>query len=813
MTESLELSCAKKFGWKEIPFEPLGVDSGKYPIIRAEDFDELQKAAKVAKLEKKFDIKLLRAPQGAGKTALSNEIKNTFLKDSEAFVIFNQLTNMKPNELTKQIIKQAVQTDSVTENFVTSLGYSNDNQHTSAELKEFIIKIFEKAIERKDLGLWIVDEFDTIASDESSEGVKSEFLQWLRSIIDAIANSEKIHGKGFLMIMAHTEKSAEQFGKELHNLHGPLHERLMGTGTIEIGYTLAEVKKIIQIRINSVQIDQKNTSIESFTEQAIETLYELVNYETGTREMTSFRLFEKSCYVAILNACDQNQLIVGIPEIESAFKEIKKTLFPKSVSTNISHETTMDISKILRANENAQNTTILSGISHGISNFMDAYLDSVVNIGSKSIEITENGLHINEIRFNTELKLKKSSISSIWYCVSKDKESFVDEDYEFIESTLKSLENERFGINLTILCLVTDKEDVEIDNEFVKEKIKSVDEIFLIDKRLKKDLISLGCCNQAEIIEFQIPFDRNINSTFTNLLSNQVRDITFKPSEGVKMLIRMLNLLFNIDENTSGSQLTIDTGIFFGKTKPQPKAVNEMIQLGFAKDTTDSLIPEIPRSLQHILDLIKKENRTVFDKVPNKDVIFNIAKDLDLIDEENNVVQYDDIVKLISEPIEQSKNILEDSEDDDRKIMNDMRKLIKSYDNLDSISNPILKTLLIQFILRELKERLLKVKKNISTSSQSQTTTKEDNSTTHSTSEKLDDDQNAENVDIVPDTKKDFKDSSDPDVLLEDIRFILSSGPLSFTEVYKKLQDDDYSPDVRRKLDFLIKKGQIKVTM
>lgn len=803
----IETSCAKKFGWTEIPFEPLGVDTGKYPIVRAEDFDDLQKAAKFAKQEKKFDIKLLRAPQGAGKTALSNEIKNSFLKDPESFVIFHQLINMKPSDLTRQIIDQAIQNNIVTNDFVSSIGFSKEKDFTNTELKEIIIKIFEKSIENKNLGLWIVDEFDTISSSESSEGEKSEFLQWLRSIIDAIANSKIIHGKGFLMIMAHTEKSAEEFGQELKNLHGPLQERLMGTGTIEIGYTLQEVKKIVQGRLDSVRIDKKNQSIEPFTEEAINSLYERVNYQTGTREMISFRLFEKTCYKAIVNAYESNQLLIDVNRIEKAFQEIQRTLIKENTISNISHDTMMDVSKILRADENAQNTTILTGIGAGITNFMSAVLEDVQTLGSKSTEVTESGLHINEIRFMTELKLKKSTVSSIWYCVSKEKESFVEEDFEIIENKLESLKNDRIGINLTILCIVTDKEDIPLNEEFVKKHVKSIDELFLIDKKLKNDLITIGCCNINEISDLQQPFDRHIRSKFTDLLSSQ-RNITFRSSDGVRMLIKMLNLLDSINEDVTGPRLQNETGLFFGRTKPVPKAVKDLIQLGFAKESNDNLIPEIPQSLQHVLDLVKINDHKTLEHIPNKDIIISTAKDLDLINKEDNLIKFEDVEKQIADSIQECKQILEKSPDEDSKIINDLRKLVQSYNNLELITNQTRKLLLIQFINSEIKSRLKAIERNESTTTTTSKSIIEDESTFSNSDEGSDEDQDADVLET-----KEYKKADNVESILEDVQEVMSTGSMKLSELIKKLQNKGYPPEIRQKLFFMVKNGNLRVTL
>lgn len=804
---SPESNCAHQFSWEEIPFEPLGVDTGKYPILRAEDFDELQKAAKLARQERKFDIRLLRAPQGAGKTALSTEVKNTFLKNKDTFVIFHQLISMEPLDLTKQVFDQAKTNRTVSESFLNSLNFDSGKIITKPELRQIVLSILEEAIKEKNLGIWIVDEFDTISSAEASEGEKSEFLQWLRSIIDGIANSKKIHGKGFLIIMAHTEKSAEEFGKELKNLHGPLQERLMSTGTIEIGYKLHEVRNIILERINFVKLDKtESSSISPFTDEAISLLFELVNDITGTREMISFRLFEKSCYEAIINACEKNLKEIDAKQIEESFYKIQKTLGRDDTVSNLSTETRMDINKILRADQIAKNTTILEGIGKGITNFMGSVLEDVNILNSRFIKQTETGLFISEIKFVTEPKTKKSDITSVWYCVSKEKESFTKNDFDEIEKELKHLKDDRMGINLTMLCIVTDKEDVPLDEVDIKKKITSIDELFLIDKRLMKNLISLGCCREPEVTELQQPFDQYIKSKFIDSLSSQVQDITYAPSETVLQLVNMLNLLDVIGEDATGPHLQTVTGTFYNKTKPQPRAIREMIQLGFANEASGNLIPAIPKTLQSVFDLIKINKKDLVEKnFPKPQKILKTAIDLSLVDSNENAISIDNLKEQSNATISEARELLQKEGKDDSKIYNDIRKLINAYDKIDSISSQIRKIILIQFVQKEIRIRL----KQIADKKSSATQTK--------VSYESEQPQESETKDMDFQTSKITQQSFQPtylddDQLMGDITKILSNGPKTLPELALLLQKQKYPPDIRQKLFFFVKSGRLKIS-
>lgn len=810
---SSENNCAKKFGWKEIPFEPLGVDTGKYPILRAEDFDELQKAAKITRQEGKFDIRLLRAPQGAGKTALSSEIKNTFASDKDVFVIFHQLMSMDPIDLTKQVIDQISNNNVVSKDFINSLGFSPSKNYTKTELRDFVLKVIDEAIRTKTFGIWILDEFDTISSAETTEGEKSEFLQWLRSIIDGIANSKLIHGKGMLMIMAHTEKSAEEFGRELKNLHGPMQERIMSTGTIEIGYKLHEVRNIILTRINHVRISGTATfSIDPFTDDAISTLYERINYVNQTREMTSFRLFEKTCYTAIINACESNSNSIGIKEIEIAFQQIQKTLFHDPSSSNLSADTLMETSKILRSEENVHNTTILAGFFKGVSNFMESVIEDAQLKSSRSVKQTESGLYFNEMTLIVEPKLKKSEIAARIYCVSKKKESFNDDDFKEISNEIKNLENDRVGINLTLLCLIADKESVPLDEEYVKEKIPVIDAIFLINKKLKTDLITLECCKEEEIETLQQPFNQFIRSKLTDYITSSVQDITFTPSESVILLIKMSNLLSIVKEDSTYNHLQTETGKFFSRTKPLKKAIAEMIQLGFAKEESGNLIPLIPKTLENAFQLIKSNKIDSMKDFHNYEKIIKAAFELGIVDENNNVVDIQTLTTQIEPIIENAKILVTN---DDSKISNEIRLMLKAYDGIQSLNSEIRKIMLLNLINEEMKKRIRKINEYSSPTTVTKTQTDvelQDLQENDSEYENVEEDENSEEIEIENITPSSSSQSDEE--LLNEINHVLAAGPTTLHDLVSKLsRNGKFGSLSKGKIIFLIKDGKLKVSL
>lgn len=628
--EPESVDCAQKFGWKEIPFEPIGVETGKYPIVRASDFDELRQKALDARSDKKVNTCLVRAPQGAGKTALAKEVKNDFITDPLAFVISNSLVNMKPSDLARQVIDQAIKSRYTENLFLKLISYDPTREYSSTEWKDFVIKVFEECIKNKTLGIWIIDEFDTISSSEiESSQEKTDFLQWIRTVIDGIANSDNLKSKkGFLIMMAHTDKSSEEFGAVLKKMHGPAHERIIGTGTIEIGYKYEEVKEIVRTRL-SWATDTNKSTLDPFTENAIKTLYDLVNQIMGTKEMISFRLFEKTCFVAIKEACRQGLNVIDSPLIETSLAKISKDLLPEEEKFNVSDTTKHAIFTVLRSDLSVHIITVLKGILRGISHFMDNTLEEVHG-HTNHVKNTTSGLVITEMKLHVTSKLKnKSEISIIWYCVGKDKESFDEKDFEEIETELKLLFNNRFGTNLVLLSLIADKEVGHLLENTVRTLIQSADDIFLINKNLKKDLITLACAKDEELDQVRAPFDQNIKTKFEDLIFKSINDITFKPSNTIISLIQVLNLLRLIGRDVTGPTLRNRTREFLDMgTTPRQADEEKMKDLGFANEETGNLIPSIPKALQALKSMVddKKDIQYIQQGLGNADKVIFTAR-------------------------------------------------------------------------------------------------------------------------------------------------------------------------------------------
>jgi len=797
------LDCAKEFGLKEIPFEPLGTETGKYPIIRSSDFDELIRKAHDSRIDRKTDVVLVRAPQGAGKTAISSEVNSEFKKDPKTTVISTSLINMKPSDLTRQIIVNAIKGNLISENFPKSLGYESGKQYEDSQLKEFVIKIFEESMKNKTLGIWIVDEFDTISSSQSeTDQQKVDLLQWIRAVIDSIANSNELKSKkGFLIIMAHTEKSSEEFAAVLKKLHGPAHERIMSTGTIDIGYSPEEAIKIVKSRLSWARIDNKlPDTLKPFTDDAIRTAYERINQITGTRELISFRLFERTLFLAIKDACKQGLDVVDTPLIEKAFQKVSKTVSTQEESRELSLETRTEVSKYLRAEPGIQNVTILSGIKTGIENFMDNTISQVSGIETKTLRSTKYGLTISEMRLNVTINRNKASISIIWYCISKDKESFEEKDFRELEIELKSLSEERRGINLSVLSLIADKGVILLQHDLIKNSIQSVDSIIIIDDKLKRVLISLACCKKNEVGEVRGLFEQKIKPQFEDLLYKSVNDVTFNVSPSVIALIQMLNILKLSNNDTSGPTVRAMVGNFFNKAAPSKNVEAQMTLLGFAKESTEGLIPTTPKSFEDLKEMLHDRDLTyVKEHLNNSEVILSAAKLLGILNENNKIRDVSIVKEEILTNVEKAKTLLKDKRNEENKVFKNLQLLCSAFDEMDSASSFWVKLISLIFIKTHL-AFLLESAAKIS-------------GPTKDSSSKI----AQSNILALSDTKTTTTSSGKKTQIIEselitDAKRLLSSGPMTLSELTKKLIEEGYPEKVKGSLNFCVIKGQLRLT-
>ena len=164
-TKDIPDDCAKRLDLTLIPFNPSGTETGEYPDVRSDDFDTIIKHAKELKSDKKTDLIIVKGPQGGGKTATTSGIIKDFENDANTIVFPTILANLDPYDLVEQIIRFAISKKFLEKDFMSTSDYIA-KKLTPTGLKEILVEIFEKSLKSKSLGIWIIDEFDTISSSD-----------------------------------------------------------------------------------------------------------------------------------------------------------------------------------------------------------------------------------------------------------------------------------------------------------------------------------------------------------------------------------------------------------------------------------------------------------------------------------------------------------------------------------------------------------------------------------------------------------------------------------------------------------------------
>ena len=175
--------------------------------------------------------------------------------------------------------------------------------------------------------------------------------------------------------------------------------------------------------------------------------------------------------------------------------------------------------KIRQSEKFNENNAILLGIKTGINEF-ELHNMKITFSSSPTWKFEESSINFNEIRITISLHKNNSTISIVWYCVSKNVGSFTKEDYQIIEKKLLDLENERTGVNLALLAVVPPNN--YYDAEEMKLLISSVNDIVVINDELREDLIYLSCCVKDELMEFRKSFDHEIHRFLEDLLFHKL---------------------------------------------------------------------------------------------------------------------------------------------------------------------------------------------------------------------------------------------------------------------------------------------------
>ena len=177
MGESTEI---EKFKIKKIPFNPSGTETGEFPFARSDDIDAILDDTNKLKQENKTDLFIVRAPQGGGKTATIDEIKRDFNKQNDSMVFYSSLAApLSPTDIIVQVVEDLENRKLISDEVLEKLNYDKIKDMEPKQLVNLLVKLFEEMMDKKELGVWLVDEFDTIVAEEGNVDEKTikDFLQ------------------------------------------------------------------------------------------------------------------------------------------------------------------------------------------------------------------------------------------------------------------------------------------------------------------------------------------------------------------------------------------------------------------------------------------------------------------------------------------------------------------------------------------------------------------------------------------------------------------------------------------------------------
>lgn len=589
--KTLTKSEAKFYGLREIPFEPTGIATGKYPYVAPDSFDLIEERIKEVISEKKLYVLLLRAPQGGGKSAAAGEIskrlKSGKYKVRKSAIVTNKLINLDVYNYVQDFLREA--SKFLPEN-VRKLSKINRNS-TLSEMKNVMAGVLTHMGENNNLTIWIIDEFDILVDYPKEE--QSQFLQFVREVVDEIVNQRF----PMLFVMAHTMKSSKEFEEHLKGVHGPFQSRIVDA--IEIGYRYDEVRRIVVARMHAATIKKhKKDSIWPFTEESLKALYRFVVNVGGTGELTNFRLFERVCYFCILDGSKKKLKELNDNHIRLIFEKIYKTeIATGGPAEDFSLKTRVDIGEILRAPALVKNESILRGLERGMGLMSDLFKE-ITNISTDHCGTLPPGINLSCLSFSATLRSQKQ-VSAIWFLSSKEPGMIVDEDAGKIDHEIGKVLGAKKQFANIVLCSYVSNIDL------AKSNFANCDEVLRIPYDDVLDLIGLGVCTEEDMEKLRKSFDSDIAPSLREIFLKRIRDVSHPVPKAAYRLVKSLAI-----SQYAGSKLTKDslreTDKFLqaSPTKPKERLVADLIDVGFASEESGKLSLSQPKSVKNLLETL-----------------------------------------------------------------------------------------------------------------------------------------------------------------------------------------------------------------
>lgn len=655
------MSAGIRYGLEEIPFEPTGQPvPNKYPYVRPDSFDEILGHLRECVIENKLYVLLLKSPHGGGKTSILHELRASVESGEVSELPVSVFTHTLPNIEIREYAEQAI-TD------IEGADHELDVQATdTATLTARIADGLARAGEDSHLVLWIIDEFDIMIDRPEEE--QQAFLQFLRDIVEHLVDEDV----PIAFVMSHTRPSGVQFEQHLSGMHEPFHSRIVDS--VELGYTIEEIKEIVKQRLESVRTDDTSLPLSPFSEDAIEELYTLTTSLGEGAGLSNFRIFERICYFSLLEAGEQ-----GLDEIDAEFIRYQFEEYSPDTSedggTNYTPTTRTRIADVRGRPSIEQNEVIAQGITAALNLRNDYEILSWETDYLGQAGRTDVSLLKIEIRFRSD---RTFTIS--WIIARPDGGILPDGDAEALKELIQENEDELFA-NLRLLIYIS---DIDTDEEF-----PNIDMDHRIDNELANDLIGLTAEQEEDYSDLRAEFDREIQLDLEEKLAQEVRDITDSFTSAQIRLAKSIHIIGYAQEELTRQTIRDEDKVLWNRTQRASESkINSVVESGFGTGDPE-LAPALPRSLGKLVSraqegsLTRDEAKDLFGA--NTEWVINIAEELGLITADGDIsaVELSNIEEEVEEKIERFEILLEDDDIAGSPAGLRAQRLVDAYNGVD----------------------------------------------------------------------------------------------------------------------------------
>ncbi len=727
----------QKYGLKSIPFKSQGSDTGKYPFVPSNSFDELISEIKKIQDQKDSGAIIVRGPQGSGKTATRNGIVNRFANESNIVIITVNLSSIELRDLVWSIIDNLKEQKLITNEFLENLGYIQGHNIEKSKLEKIIISVLEEIMSKKEFGILIIDEFDIISQPTFHDtNDQTIFLHNVTNILNSINESKTIQEKAFCTILAQTDKSSEDFRNYISNRHRPLSSRLKRN--IDIKYNFDETKEIIRKRLTTERIEgfviPTNNDLFPLDDEIIKFLYDHINQLTQTSSMIAFRDMEQILHDSIEKSLEKNLPQVDIDTVKGIFSTVSSKLNnTQETIRKISIETKNELQNTMKnEDQNEANCLYLDGIKTAMETWEKREYSSVESdMASSRFKNTDSGIFISSIRIKLKTTDKIAYEKNIiWYAASKSShDPYTDDDFKQINSFLDENKHEQIGCQRAILTIFTEipgKTEQELQNEL----IPSVDKIFYRGNSFKQAIIGIFLAkSDEERDQFRKEWDGQLHTFCTTYLGATLFDL------GAKIDIRHVSLIrFLYSKSITHQKFKKDEWLTWGKRLSEKMITSttfsQIKSLGFTDDESNAFVPKNLKSLKILIDskgtdeLI--DDNTIIEYFGNEYTL-NAAKLLGIINENNKLYDIESLKEKISvELIEKINSALPDNSEVLSDNLQVLKLLKESFEKIDDEIDYFKKVIVLQFILEQGHKSLADLGSDIQPTSPNNTETEED---------------------------------------------------------------------------------------